>query len=179
MSRRLDDPAALSAMLQQWSAPPDVKTRLEAAGFTTLGLLGHALPSPDKEDSFITTILGLDPNNPALLHSASSACLRRLLTAAQDMCPPAPAAPASGALAPSGSAPAVVKLSPSEVQALRHKFQASYPGELLTPEAMPAPEFLSALQHTFSSGASPWLPWRASLHRGRCHIMARLSPPAV
>ena len=26
---------------------------------------------------------------------------------------------------------------------------------------MPAPEFLSALQHTFTSGASPWLPWRS------------------
>ena len=176
MSHRLDDPAALSAMLQQWSAPPEIKTRLEETEFTTLGLLGHALPSPDKEDSFITTILGSDPNNPALLHSASSACLRRLLTAAQDMCPPAPSAPASGVLAPSGSAPAMVKPSPSEVQALRQKFQASYPGELLTPEAMPAPEFLSALQHTFASGASPWLPWRArcteadaiSWHDSRC-----------
>ena len=161
MSHRLDDPDALSALLQQRAAPPEVKTRLEAAGFTTLGLLGHALPSPDKEDSFITTVLGLDPNNPVLLHSAPSACLRRLLATAQDMCPSAPAASGSGSVAPSGSAPVMVKLSPSEVQALRQKFQSSYPGELLTPEAMPAPEFLSALQHTFSSGASPWLPWRS------------------
>ena len=161
MSHRLDDPDALSALLQQWAAPPEVKTRLEAAGFNTLGLLGHALPSPDKEDSFIITVLGLDPNNPVLLHSAPSACLRRRLTTAQDMCPPAPAVSAPGSIAPSGSAPAVVKLSPSEVQALRQKFQSSYPGELLTPEAMPAPEFLSALQHAFSSGASPWLPWRS------------------
>ena len=51
--------------------PPEVKSRLEASGFTTLGLLGHALPSADKEDSFIITVLGLDPNNPALLHSAA------------------------------------------------------------------------------------------------------------
>ena len=54
-----------------------------------------------------------------------------------------------------------MKLSPTDVQALRQKFQASYPGKLLTPKAMPAPEFLSALQHTFTSGASPWLPWRS------------------
>ena len=43
----------------------------------------------------------------------------------------------------------------------RHSAKSSYSGELLTPEAMPAPEFLSALQHTFTSGASPWLPWRS------------------
>ena len=110
--------------------------------------------------SFIITVLGLDPNNPALLHSAAAACLRRLLAAAHDLCPSAPAA--SPSALPSASAPpAVVKLSPTDVQALRQKFQASYPKELLTPEAMPAPEFLSALQHTFTSGASPWLPWRS------------------
>ena len=50
---------------------------------------------------------------------------------------------------------------PSEVQAMRQKFLASYPGELLTPELMPAPELLSALQHAFATGASPWLPWRS------------------
>ena len=160
MSHRLDDPSALLSLLQQWTAPPEVKSRLEASGFTTLGLLGHALPSADKEDSFIITVLGLDPNNPALLHSAAAACLRRLFAAAQDLCPLAPVASLSAL--PSGSAqPALVKLSPTDVQALRQNFQASYPGELLTPEAMPAPEFLSALQHTFTSGASPWLPWRS------------------
>ena len=160
MSHRLDDPSALLSLLQQWTAPPEVKSRLEASGFTTLGLLGHALPSADKEDSFIITVLGLDPNNPALLHSAAAACLRRLLAAAHDLCPSAPAASPS-ALPPASAPAAVVKLSPTDVQALRQKFQASYPGELLTPEAMPAPEFLSALQHTFTSGASPWLPWRS------------------
>ena len=61
MSHRLDDPSARTSLLQQWTAPPEVKTRLDASGFTTLGLLGHALPSADKEDSFITTVLGLDP----------------------------------------------------------------------------------------------------------------------
>ena len=137
MSHRLDDPSALLSLLQQWTAPPEVKSRLEASGFTTLGLLGHALPSADKEDSFIITVL------------------RRL-----HLCPSAPAASPS-ALPPASGPAAVVKLSPTDVQALRQKFQASYPGELLTPEAMPAPEFLSALQHTFTSGASPWLPWRS------------------
>ena len=166
MSHRLDDPSALLSLLQQWTAPPEVKSRLEASGFTTLGLLGHALPSADKEDSFIITVLGLDPNNPALLHSAAAACLRRLLAAAHDLCPSAPAASPS-ALPPDSGPAAVVKLSPTDVQALRQKFQASYPEELLTPEAMPAPEFLSALQHTFTSGASPWLPDAISWHDSR------------
>ena len=114
MSHRLDDPSALLSLLQQWTAPPEVKSRLEASGFTTLGLLGHALPSADKEDSFIITVLGLDPNNPALLHSAAAACLRRLLAAARDLCPSAPAA--SPSALPSGSAqPALVKLSPTDL----------------------------------------------------------------
>ena len=43
MSHRLDDPSALLSLLQQWTAPPEVKSRLEASGFTTLGLLGHAV----------------------------------------------------------------------------------------------------------------------------------------
>ena len=127
MSHRLDDPSALASLLQQWAAPPEVKTRLDSAGFTALGLLGHALPSADKEDSFIKAVLGLDPNNPALLHSATAACLRRLLATAQDLCPAAPAASPSAALPSASAPPAQVKLSPTEVQALRQKFQSSYP----------------------------------------------------
>ena len=42
-----------------------------------------------------------------------------------------------------------------------HAPDSSYPGELLTPELTPAPEFLSALQHAFTTGASPYLPWRS------------------
>ena len=81
MSHRLDDPSALLSLLQQWTAPPEVKSRLEASGFTTLGLLGHALPSADKEDSFIITVLGLDPNNLALLRSAAAACRQHMTSA--------------------------------------------------------------------------------------------------
>ena len=161
MSHRLDDAAVVSALLQQWGAPASVLTRLQATGFTTLGLLGHALPSPDAEDSFLCTILELDPADSAQLHSAPAACLRRLLTHAQDLCPSQyTAAPASSSLSPAPSAQSH-KLMPSEVQAMRQKFLASYPGELLTPELMPAPELLSALQHAFATGASPWLPWRS------------------
>ena len=161
MSHRLDDAAVVSALLQQWGAPASVLTRLQATGFTTLGLLGHALPSPDAEDSFLCTVLELDPADSAMLHSAPAACLRRLLTHAQDLCPSQyTAAPASSSLTPAPSAQSR-KLMPSEVQAMRQKFLASYPGELLTPELMPAPELLSALQHAFATGASPWLPWRS------------------
>ena len=75
MSHRLDDPSALASLLQQWAAPPEVKTRLDSSGFTTLGLLGHALPSADKEDSFIIIFLGF----PALCRSClSAASLHRL-----------------------------------------------------------------------------------------------------
>ena len=101
MSHRLDDAAVVSALLQQWGAPASVLTRLQATGFTTLGLLGHALPSPDAEDSFLCTVLELDPADSALLHSAPAACLRRLLTHAQDLCPSQyTAAPASSSLRP-------------------------------------------------------------------------------
>ena len=136
MSHRLDDAAVVSALLQQWGAPASVLTRLQATGFTALGLLGHALPSPDAEDSFLCTILELDPADSAMLHSAPAACLRRLLSHAQDLCPSQyTAAPASSSLNPAPSAQSH-KLMPSEVQAMRQKFLASYPGELLTPELM-------------------------------------------
>ena len=148
MSHRLDDASALAALLQQWGAPPAVLTRLQATGFTTLGLLAHALPSPDAEDSFICTVLELDPADAALLHTATAASLRR---------------PSSGSIPSLTSAQpsAAHKLTPSEVQDMRKKFLSSYPGELLIPELMPAPEFLSALQHALSTGASPCLPWRS------------------
>ena len=133
MSHRLDDAAVVSALLQQWGAPAFVLTRLQATTFTTLGLLGHALPSPDAEDSFLCTILELDPADSAMLHSAP----RRLLTHAQDLCPSQyTAAPASSSLSPAPSAQSH-KLMPSEVQAMRQKFLASYPGELLTRNLCP------------------------------------------
>ena len=73
MSHRLDDAAVVSALLQQWGAPASVLTRLQATGFTTLGLLGHALPSPDAEDSFLCTVLDLDPADAVQLHCRLSA----------------------------------------------------------------------------------------------------------
>ena len=161
MSHRLDDASALAALLQQWGSPPTVMTRLQATGFSTLGLLAHALPSPDAEDSFICTVLELDPADSALLHSAAAASLRRLLAHAQELCPsPNPSSGSIPSLA-SAQPSSAHKLTPSEVQDMRKKFLSSYPGELLTPELMPAPEFLSALQHALSTGASPWLPWRS------------------
>ena len=160
MSHRLDDAAVVSALLQQWGAPASVLTRLQATGFTTLGLLGHALPSPDAEDSFLCTVLDLGPADAVQLHSAPAACLRRLLAHAQDLCPSQYTAAPASAVSPTPTAQSH-KLMPSKVQAMRQKFLASYPGELLTPELMPAPEFLSALQHAFATGASPWLPWRS------------------
>ena len=63
----------------------------------------------------------------------------------QDLCPSQYSAAPASALAPSANASAAPKLTPTAVQALRQKFQASYPGELLTPDVMPAPELLSAL----------------------------------
>ena len=77
MSHRLDDAAVVSALLQQWGAPASVLTRLQATGFTTLGLLGHALPSPDAEDFFLCTVLELDPADSAQLPPpVCAACLR-------------------------------------------------------------------------------------------------------
>ena len=161
MSHRLDDAAALAALLQQWGAPAAVLSRLQATGFTTLGLLAHALPSPDAEDSFISTVPELDAADTSLLHTAPAACLRRLLAHAQELCPSPLSAPSATSAFPSAPPSAAHKLMPSEVQDMRKAFLTSYPGELLTPELMPAPEFLSALQQAFLTGASPWLPWRS------------------
>ena len=129
MSHRLDDAAALAALLQQWGAPAVVLTRLQATGFNTLGLLAHALPSPDAEDSFICTVLELDQSDATLLHTAPAASLRRLLVHAQELCP-------SPQQAPSG-----------------------------IPALTSAP-----------SGRQSVAAVAVSLHRGRCHFMARLSP---
>ena len=160
MSHRLDDPSALLSLLQQWTAPPEVKCRLEASGFTTLGLLGHALPSADKEDSFIITVLGLDPNNPALLHSAAAAYLRRLLAAAHDLCPSAPAASPS-ALPPASAPAAVVKLSP-KLPTRKASHARGYAGSGV-PVRAPAHLYVRRL---------PLAVLAVTLHGGGCHLVA-------
>ena len=115
---RLDYPSALTSLLQQWTAPPEVKTRLDASEFTTLGLLGHALPSADKEDSFITTVLGLDPITPHSCTLPWPLCLRRLLAAAQDLCSSAPAASPS-ALPSQQPSPASHRILPGPTTAIQ------------------------------------------------------------
>ena len=120
MTHRVDDPAALEALLVEWAAPPGLHQALLDYEFTTLGSLMFAVPEspPSAADSWISNLLGLDPADPRALLSAEVSCLRRLLATARGMCPPAvrPGEPASSQQLPSSASSA--KLTPSEVQGL-------------------------------------------------------------
>ena len=175
MAHRVDDPAALEALLLEWAAPPGLHQALLDYDFTTLGSLMFAVPEspPSATDSWISNLLGLDPADPRALLSAEVSCLRRLLATARALCPPAarPGEPASSQSLASGPSASSTKLTPTEVQGLRKTFLSTYPSELLSPDTTPSLDFLSALKSAHSAGQPVWIPWR--LHR-----LERLSPPA-
>ena len=161
MAHRVDDPQSLEALLHAWGAPPAVLESLLEANFRTLGSLIFAVPDqpPAAADTFIVSVLGLDPADASALLCAEASCIRRLLALARSL---GPAAPPTSTAASAASAPAALsaKLSPAEIASLRKSFSQSYTSELLGPDSMPSPDFLSALKSAHASGTTLWVPWR-------------------
>ncbi|CAE7209933.1 unnamed protein product, partial [Symbiodinium necroappetens] len=142
---RLDDPAALVAMLDQLSASPAVRTALSGKGFASLGSLAFAVSDPSDADEvrlFVRSTLSLPDTD------ASSAA------------PPKPAL-GSGAQ-PSAPAPSAsaTKIAVPDLLHLCKTFLAKYPGELLTPDSAPSVDFLSLLKNHHDAQQSLWIPWR-------------------
>ncbi|CAE7286514.1 unnamed protein product [Symbiodinium sp. CCMP2592] len=95
----LDDPAAFTGLLTRWAVPDAVKDKLHDAGYNTMALLAHALPSLDDLEAFVESWLGravgADPTVP--IFSPEAAALRRVLKECINLAGPAgassPAAP--------------------------------------------------------------------------------------
>ncbi|CAE7210243.1 unnamed protein product [Symbiodinium sp. CCMP2592] len=159
---RLDDPAALAALLEQLAASAAVRSALAAKGYS----LAYALADPSDPDEvkvFIRTLLGLSDDTVAAgLVSADAACVRRLLSEAALAAPPrvTPGLSTLGLPVPPASSSATAKLQPTDLTHLKKDFMAKYPGELLTPSSTPSLEFLSLLKQHSDSAASLWVPWR-------------------
>ena len=146
---RLDDPAALVALLDQLSASPAVRTALSNKGFASLGSLAFAVSDMSDADEvrlFLRSTLSLADTDDAALVSADSACIRRLLFEASSA---APTASASS-----------TKIAVPDLLHLRKNFLAKYPGELLTPDSAPSVDLLSLLKNHHDSQQSLWVPWR-------------------
>ena len=160
---RLDDPAALTAMLDQLSASPAVRSALSAKGFASLGSLAFAVSDCSDADEvrlFVRSTLSISDTDDAALVSADSSCLRRLLFEASSAAPTKPAV-GSGAPSPSPTpSPSSAKLAVPDLLHLRKSFLAKYPGELLTPDLTPSVDFLSLLKNHHDSQQSLWIPWR-------------------
>ena len=160
---RLDDPAALTAMLDQLAASPAVRSALSAKGFASLGSLAFAVSDCSDADEvrlFVRSTLSISDTDDAALVSADSSCLRRLLFEASSAAPPKPAL-GSGAPSPSPTPSASsAKIAVPDLLHLRKSFLAKYPGELLTPDSAPSVDFLSLLKNHHDSQQSLWIPWR-------------------
>ena len=107
---RLDDPAALVALLDQLSASPAVRTALSNKGFASLGSLAFAVSDMSDADEvrlFLRSTLSLADTDDAALVSADSACIRRLLFEASSAAPPKPAL-GTAALPPAPTASALL-----------------------------------------------------------------------
>ena len=161
MAHRVDDPQSLEALLHAWGAPPAVLESLLEANFRTLGSLIFAVPDqpPAAADTFIVSVLGLDPADASALLCAEASCIRRLLALARSLGPAAPST-STAASAPAAPAALSAKLSAAEIASLRKSFSQSYTSELLGPDSMPSPDFLSALKSAHASGTTLWVPWR-------------------
>ncbi|CAE7032378.1 unnamed protein product [Symbiodinium sp. CCMP2592] len=154
----LDDPAAFTGLLTRWAVPDAVKDKLRDAGYNTMALLAHAIPSVDDLEAFVESLLGravgADPTVP--IFSPEAAALRRVLKECINMAGPA------GASSPAAPTPAAVrpKLQAADVQSLVVEFSRKYPSELLRPEVMPSLPFLNAVKDAVDSKQLSWISWR-------------------
>ena len=53
------------------------------------------------------------------------------------------------------------KLSSADVKTMRAEFSQNYPGELLTPSAMPSILFLCLLKEAIETNTFAWIPWKS------------------
>ncbi|CAE7451467.1 unnamed protein product [Symbiodinium sp. CCMP2592] len=154
----LDDPAAFTGLLTRWAVPDAVKDKLHDAGYNTMALLAHALPSLDDLEAFVESLLGravgADPTVP--IFSPEAAALRRVLKECINLAGPA------GASSPAAPTPAAArpKLQSADVQSLVVEFSRKYPSELLRPEVMPSLPFLNAVKDAVDSKQLSWISWR-------------------
>ncbi|CAE7508033.1 LRRC45 [Symbiodinium sp. CCMP2592] len=139
-----DDPAALVALLRQWSAPDELLEVLTVKGFKTIATIAYAIPPDGSPDDWIRVLWPpADPNDTLARITPAASFARRLLVQARDLVHPAPA-PSTPASA--GSAPPSLpgpKITAEAAELLRQKFIEAYPGEVLSPSSTPSLEFLN------------------------------------
>ena len=93
-----DDPAALTALLDQLGAPAAVRSALAAKGFSSLSSLAFALADPSDPAQvklFLKALLGLPDDDDSGFVSADASCVRRLLLEASSLAPARPANPSA------------------------------------------------------------------------------------
>ena len=102
----LDDPAAFTNLLARWAVPDAVQVKLRDAGYSTVALLAHALPSLEDLQAFLESLLGRAPGSDPLIpiFSPEAAALRRVIKECVNLASPSSTGPVH---APN---PAVAKL---------------------------------------------------------------------
>ncbi|OLP74134.1 hypothetical protein AK812_SmicGene46417, partial [Symbiodinium microadriaticum] len=155
---KVDDREAFQQLLDRWATPEQVRRRLDQAGFNTVALLAHALPSLDALEAFIESLLGRpdgsDPTAP--LFSPEAASLRRIVKECHRSTQPHPAA---GVDLTSTQGPKN-KLAASDLSDMLTDFQRKYPSELISPEILPSLSFLNLLHEAVESKQISWISWR-------------------
>ena len=155
---KVDDREAFQQLLDRWAAPEQVRRRLDQAGFNTVALLAHALPSLDALEAFIESLLGRpdgsDPTAP--LFSPEAASLRRIVKECHRSTQPHPAA---GVDLTSTQGPKN-KLAAADLSDMLTDFQRKYPSELISPEILPSLSFLNLLHEAVESKQISWISWR-------------------
>ena len=155
---KVDDREAFQLLLERWTVPEQVRRRLDQAGFHTVALLAHALPSLDSLEAFIESLLGRpdgsDPTAP--LFSPEAASLRRIVKECHRSTQPNPAAGVDLASTPGTKN----KLAATDLSDMLADFQRKYPSELITTEILPSLSFLNLLHEAVESKQIAWISWR-------------------
>ncbi|CAE7747975.1 LRRC45 [Symbiodinium sp. CCMP2592] len=122
-----DDPAALVALLRQWSAPDELLEVLTVKGFKTIATIAYAIPPDGSPDDWIRVLWPpADPNDTLARITPAASFARRLLVQARDLVHPAPA-PSTPASA--GSAPPSLpgpKITAEAAETSEHDVQTFY-----------------------------------------------------
>ena len=154
----LDDPAAFTNLLARWAVPDAVQVKLRDAGYSTVALLAHALPSLEDLEAFLESLLGRAPGSDPLIpiFSPEAAALRRIIKECVNLASPS----STGPVHAPNPAVAKPKLQAADVATLVADFGRKYPSELLRPEVMPSVTFLGLVKEAVDNKQVSWVSWR-------------------
>lgn len=163
-----------TTLLCDCKVPAPVASVLTTAGFSSVGLIGHAIQDISEVDLFIDSLKLADASIDAGAFTAARASLRNLVSECFTRIQSSPTPPPTALPESSQAKP---KLSMIEHQQLKEAFCKNYPGELLHDGNTPSLLFLGRVKDMHDSGVFTWIPWKNRVSQLAATQFAEARPP--